>query len=549
MRLIRTAAAAASIALVGSAVAIGGAGAQTPGVGTASTVTRALTLQLGTDGSLLGLTLLDDSGRATIDPSVGAPEALSRLSALGVSSSVVPALNVAVPASPIESRTPGGQPSVEYPGAALPTPGALLSGNVNPASLTSSLVDGVAKSGLTSEISNLKLGGGLLSAASVKSLLGTTGNPANAEATRSVAVGPVTVLDLSALLEGIGIPLGELPVATVTALVDQLKAVVGNVPVGTVTSLVDDLTTQQASLEALAPTATVTQPIVDDLAADLPVVGGLLGGGLVGTTSGIPVPEVGTTTVTELLDQVTGLLEGVLGSAVAALDGIALLRLEGLEVGIATKAAETVDASAASITGTIGRVNVGGIALPGLDLTSAASQLTGLTNQVNDQIAGVLKIVDLGLGDLVKVSVLDQAKSVTATGGYVRSQADVTGLTAAVTPPAALTSIVSGILGTTGVGSILGSAQALTPMQQLDGLLNLTGTVSALSQGAVVKVADLRGAAEFTAAAAPVEAPGGTLPRTGGPAALGLLGLLFAAMAAGVIRLLHNADRRGATGL
>ena len=522
-------------------MSLGSAGAQTPGVGTATAQSTALAIQLG-DGSLLDLSLLQDSGRATIDPAIASPEAFSNLAVLKVSSTLVPGLNLTIPTTPVESRTPGGEPSVQYGAAAFPTPAAILSGNIVPASLTSSLVDNVANSTVLSEINSLGIVGQLANADVVKSVLDTTGNPTSATATRSANVGKINVLDLGGLLEGLGIPLAELPVATVTALVDQLRATVGNVSVGGLTTLVNDLLAQQSALQALPLDSVVGAPVVDGLTGDLPLVGGLLGGGLVPGVTGIVPPVAGTTLVGDVLGQVTGLLNSVLGTALTTLDNLSLLSIDGLSLGTVAKAAETVEGSVAQATGTIGNVTVGGIQIPGIDLLGAADQVNALAGTVTSTIGGVLATVDPGLANLVKVAVLDKTTNITNSGGYVRSNADLTGLTASIVPPAALTSIVQGIVGTAGIGSVLGSSLPVLSgaMPQLGSLLNLPATVGALSQGAVVRVASLQSASQFTAVA-PVSVP--TLPRTGGPAGLAVLGVLFAALAFGILRFLHVPGR------
>src|SRR5205085_1840080 len=106
MRLARVAAAATAISLVGAATLVSPAHAATPGVGTSAESSSLLNIALGTNGSLLNLKVLADDARSTIDPTVAVPEAFSRLNALSLTSSVLPAPlnNISLPV--VESKSP-----------------------------------------------------------------------------------------------------------------------------------------------------------------------------------------------------------------------------------------------------------------------------------------------------------------------------------------------------------------------------------------------------------------------------------------------------------
>ncbi|HVT77605.1 MAG TPA: hypothetical protein VHD87_11300, partial [Acidimicrobiales bacterium] len=194
------AATATALSLAGAATLVSPAHAATPGVGTSAASSSLLNVALGSNGSLLNLKVLADDARSTIDPSVAAPEAFSRLNALSITSSVLPAPlnNISLPV--VESRTPGGQPSVAGPGLNLSSiggvslPVSILGGVLQPASLTSSLDGGVAKSGLTSSLGNLTLVGGLIKAAGLESTLGTTAATSDADGSRSIKAGTINVL-------------------------------------------------------------------------------------------------------------------------------------------------------------------------------------------------------------------------------------------------------------------------------------------------------------------------------------------------------------------
>jgi hypothetical protein len=130
----------------------------------------------------------------------------------------------------------------------------------------------------------------------------------------------------------------------------------------------------------------------------------------------------------------------------------------------------------------------------------------------------------------------DAATGVSKDGGYIKSLAGVSALTASITPPLNLTQIVNGLLGqagTAGIGSILTGAGGTLPvvdtlMTTLNGLLG--NAVSALAGGASIKLASVTSGASFTT---PVAATNGSLPRTGGTAQTALLGmaLVIAALA------------------
>ena len=147
MRIARMAAAATAISLVGAATLVSPAHAATPGVGTSATSSSLLDVALGTSGSLLNLKVLADEARSTIDPTVSsAREAYSRLNALSLTSSVLPAPlnNISLPM--VESKTPGGNGAVAGPSlnlaqptAGLNLPLSLLGGAITPANLTSAV--------------------------------------------------------------------------------------------------------------------------------------------------------------------------------------------------------------------------------------------------------------------------------------------------------------------------------------------------------------------------------------------------------------------------
>ncbi len=546
MRFARVAATATALSLAGAATLVSPAHAATPGVGTSAASSSLLNVALGSNGSLLNLKVLADDARSTIDPSVAAPEAFSRLNALSITSSVLPAPlnNISLPV--VESRTPGGQPSVAGPGLNLSSigsislPVSILGGVLQPASLTSSLDGGVAKSGLTSTLGNLTLVGGLIKAAGLESTLGTTAATSDADGSRSIKAGTINVLDLGALLNGLGIPLTALPLGAVSSILSTLGVPVAGVPTSlTLNSFVDELNSTLDALQTQLTTATSTVTQTLDS-----TVGSILGG------LNLPVPTVGDAValVNQTIDQVQALVSQVLNTALKALDNVSLLKLGGVEVGANTKAGESVNDSVADIVAKIGSINVGGLTLPGLDLGSTLAQVNSVVNTVNSTLSSVLGAISPDLASLVHVSMFqkDAATGVTKDGGYVKSLAGVSALSASIVPPLNLTSIVNGLLGqagTAGIGSVLTGLGGTLPvvdtaMTTLNGLLGTA--VNALAGGASIKLASVTSGASFTT---PVATTNGSLPRTGGNAQMALLGmaLVIAAVASRRFVLAHRA--------
>src|SRR4051812_14875828 len=227
MRLFRPLSAALATTVLAAGAFTGPASAQTAGVDTSLTSTKVLSAQLGDNGQLLDLLLLGDEARSTIDPAVAVPQASSKLTALSVKTALVPGNPINVTQGVAEARSDGanevpiGASAFAVP--ALPAQLApVLSGNVDAGKLTASLTNGVAASGLNTSLSDIKAVGGLISLGSLKSNLDSTSSGATSSALRGASVSDLNVLDLSSLLQGLGLPIGELTPAQVVALVDSL---------------------------------------------------------------------------------------------------------------------------------------------------------------------------------------------------------------------------------------------------------------------------------------------------------------------------------------
>lgn len=532
MRLMtRLVAAAAALALVGAGVALTPASAQTAGgVGTALAGTTVLSVDLG-GGSILALDLLADEGRSTIDTAVADPSAYSRLQLLALNSEIAPAINVLDDNIPVvESRTPGGEPTVEtaaldlsVPPAALAGAGSVASGSITPAKLTSSLADGTAASTLVAEIASVDVAGGLLHVGAVGSDMTSTAGPTSSSAARSVSIEAVTVLDLGAVLQGLGIDLSELSIDTAVALVEEL-----GLPVS-VTDALPEGSTLSDYVSGLRETIALINEETDLTAT----VDGILGDivGLLDPT-GIEAPSTGET-LDDTLDELETLLVAAVEEIAAVLDTAPLVALDGVTVAVETAAAGTLEATTATVTGAIGGVRIGSVAIDGVDLLAAAQTISDLVAAVNAQVSSVLGLVDPDLANLVSVSVLEKETSVEASGGYNRARAGITGVEATITPPSNLAEIVATVTSVTEpLSSVIDTTGLSDEMNQLEATLNLG--VAALSQPSTVRAVEVLSASDFRAATSTTggPAPVDELPRTGTswPLALGAAVLATSAL-------------------
>lgn len=523
MLKLRAAAAATVIALLAAFASAGSANAQVPGKGTTETATSLVEVALGNAGSLLNLRILGDDAKATIDSAVGPTSAFSQLFALKATSSVLPALNnITIPSPPLESRTPGGNGNVTGPVInlanalpALPVLGTTIaSGSIAPVSLTSAIENGVAKSGLGANLADIGLVADLISVEAIKSTMGAAAGSASADGFRGLDVGALSVLNLGALLRGLGIDPSLLAVPDVSSLIENLNVPVAGLPTGTtLDSLVTTLTDTINTLEGLAGSDTfggLTAPLQGTL------------GGL-----GLPVGAGGTipdaTTVTTLLTEATDLLEGVLETALGVLDSVELLKLNGLKIGTVTKAVTSTGDSKADVVGTLGSVAVGNLPLiNGLDLGAAVGTVTGLVDTVTGTLDGVL--APLGLDGIVDLALFEKASNngVSQSGGYTRALAGITGLRLSINPPADIANIVNGLTSGTGIGSLITNEGGTVPvvgglMDSLNGVAGIPdvgGVVGALLGGASLKVASVATGSNFTAQVAGAT-PVTQLPRTG----------------------------------
>lgn len=511
MRKIRVATAAiTTMTFVGAVTSMGSAAAGTSGVGTSEVSTSVLDVRLGTDGSVLGLRLLGDDARSSIDPKVAAGEAYSRLHAVSVSSGTVTALNKTSGLS--ESKQPGGDADVatgsinlSEPAPGVTVPAEVLAGTIGVANLASKVAPGEAASAIDATLTNAALAGGLVSAAGVTSKVGTEALAAHSAATRTVKADQVVVLDLGSLLQGLNIALTDLPLDAVTGLLDDLGVDVDGIgDAAAVHAAIDDLQTQLAALTATG--ATVTTTTVTTIIDTVNGLGTDLGLGTVvdaGTVTTITT-ATGQVQIDLLIDELQGILGEVVDKVLTTLDDLALLEVSAVEVGVTTKAADTVANSANGITAKIGGITVGGTTLAGVNIVDTLATINSTVATVNETLGDALGNVHPDLGNLLDVAVFQRAAGhgVSTADGYTKAVDGITALSVKITPPAALASILTTIAASTeSLEDLLDLADATVPdlnlpMVSLGNQTN-TPTVGALGNGGTVTLASLNNTSNF----------------------------------------------------
>jgi LPXTG-motif cell wall-anchored protein len=274
------------------------------------------------------------------------------------------------------------------------------------------------------------------------------------------------------------------------------------------------------------------------------VVGGILGG------LGLPLPSLSSSVdqINTLITQVQAKLVALLTQGLSALDSAPLIQISATQVGVATKAADTLAHSAVSISAAPITVSVAGITLPTLDATALVGAVNNALSSANAALNGLLG--QLGLpANLVSLSLLDQAKSLTMSNGYTQAVGGITGVTAqiAAIDPSVVTGAVSKLLGPT-VGSLLGNSLSAvtTPLASAMGsVAGLLKTAAPLTGGALVRIASVGSASTYALAPATgtlTAGPGlpsvpavATLPHTGANSALPAAGVALALLSAGTL--------------
>lgn len=562
---VRSLAAASALCVTAAFSGVGAAGAQTSsGVGTSTASADMLRLQLGKDGSFLDLGLLVDAAKSTIDSAVASPHSSTKFEPLHLSSQVIPGLSALTGVLPkYETRDPGGERSVSASGLNLGNLGGtlgsvtsalpvqVLGGEIVPATLTSLLENGVAKSTLDDKLTDLKVLFGALGVDGITNALGTTAaNPATA-GTRSLNIGAIELLNLAELLKGLGIDLNMLPLGTVSELLANLKL---PVELDGATNLVDAVGTINTALSQVSGVLTSAGIDTSTVAGDIPQVTDILGR-LPVQLPVSNVTDVPTTTLLELpvadtIEALQNTLKNLLASALGTLGDTPLLTLGGADISVVTRATDSVATSVADVTAKLNGIKALGIGLPGVDLANVGATVKTVT----DTIGGALAIIDPSLRDLVKVSLLSKTTNVGISNGYVRSVAGFDLVNVSINPPALLGNLVGSLTGNRAASAagILGNAGIPNPagilpvqgaaMSSLGNVLNL-GAVGALLEGASLKVGSVRSVSEHIVGAStvtgggPAAAPDQQLPRTGGEnTRLMAMGALLAAFSLGLRR-------------
>lgn len=531
---------------------------------------------LGVDvGALLSVDVGTDLGFANLDDAVGELEALVSLAAASVESDAV-GLEVATP--PFVSRSGVGE-SDDGTGIApvtLTTPA--LSLDLTPLSLTSNASTTSAGSLIDTSVDQVDVLGGLVAIDDGSFGLANTATSIGTGSTRALNVEAIDVLNLAALLDGLGLGLEDLSLDQVLALLDGLglgtqvldvlaldqalapdvgvllpdlvdpEIVLGLLPeldvLDPVVGLLGASTAADASLADLPPAdATRSVTVTDVTELDLVVAG--LGADLSALQTQLAETNCDVAAdLCDLLDALITLIEDelltILDTLLATLGDASLLSIGGVSAGVVTEATSSPDTSVAEITGEITSLVLLGNELGPIDLLATLDEVGALVETIESEIGGLLGLIDPSLADLIDVTVLERSTSVTQTGDRIVAEGSLTALAVTITPDLdALIGLLTGLDGT--LGDLLGQlgielpVGPLTEVNDLLGQIGGTalpaaleadGAVLALSDGATITLGQVSQRSEFEVLSQ-VETPGETpsLPRTGGSDRLLLVAL------------------------
>ena len=435
-------------------------------------------------------------------------------------------------------RTPRSKPATDIPA------NQVLGGQLLPASLSALVGADGATSNIGAGLVNLDVLSGVLGVDSTQLDLVANALSDQATGTRSVSIDQLSVLDLSTLLAGLGIPLQDLPLDTVLGLVDGLGLLpqlgqainalglpvdldLTNLSTDSIVGLVDQLA---ATPDAVTSLTGGGGSVVCDAVS--PVLGGLLGSdpGTLCTDVPATIDQI-TAQLPDVQSTIDALIGQTLDTVLGVLDGATLLSLDGLDVSMVTTATDSLDTSAADVTATLGGLQIGALDLGALDLQGAVAQVAATVSQVQDTIGGILGQIDPALANLVTVHLLDQATSVTqdADTGTIVSDASFTGLGIDLAP-LDLSGLIASLGQQTSIGDQLTGLgidpTSALPVPAISGFNDVLSAASggadvfALADGMSVQVASLSQQSSYSPVAAPVSptpapAPTPNLPRTG----------------------------------
>lgn len=525
----RTAAAVAATAtmvLATTAPAIAQEDDPPPGIG--STVSE-LTV-LGVDaGNLLSLDLLTDIARTNTDPAAGAASALAELQAFVVES---PALGVSE-SLPV-ARAESGGAAVEDSKDVQVIDNPVVGGSLLPLTAAASVTDAGALANLTAGLTDLDLLGGIanLGTSNVAGASSAAGDVT--EVTRTISLDSLGVLDLEPLLAGLGIPLESLSLDTMLGLIGQLgltpqldaalsqaglPGLGGGFSTDALLASIEDLTAATALVTTVIDQVdgatfeaceTVIGPLVDvldglgafdglgdvddlvdllDPAAEEIPLEELLEDLLDPEEEEEVVPVVGDPTgpcsdVSGLVDNLTASLEDLLDQLLAALlapadllSGVSLVTLDGIDVELVTKAADTVEGSVATVDGSMGALAIGALDLGLLDLTAGLETVNGVLAQADATLGTVLGSIAPQLGDLVQVQQMIETTSITEdASGAITAAAEFTGLQIDVAnDAAALLAAIQALAAGTSLLDDLAALESLLAGAGLESMLGSAG--------------------------------------------------------------------------
>ena len=460
----RFVAAAALVTLVAAIFATPSNASGAQGVGSAGGSSALAALDAG---DLLKLRLVGEQSSASIDPANGTPTATETLSPLDIVSGTLPALN-ALSAPSVSTTSTGAADHMDtalIDLASLPQPAPLLSGQINPASLDSLVDADGAHAALTSTLTNVAVAGGVAKVDSASLDLGGVAGPTQSTSTRTVTVNGVTLLDLRAVLQMLGLDLNTLPLSVLSDLIQQLELldalnsatgqnftsandIVAAFSSPAITAAQDAVNTAQATLNtAEADLAAASTQLTAATAAATGLVCSVtpllpLCVALQDAQDAFNAAQTTVNAAEATLNAALATLSSVLGQLQGVLDGIAntlelapLLRIEGVQVGSLATAADSVSSSSATTTGTIGNIKVGGINLGGLDVGATVDQVSALVGSAASAVNNVLASISPKLANVVTIELFKHATDVSQSGSYVNAVAGITGVLATVTPP------------------------------------------------------------------------------------------------------------------
>lgn len=385
-------------------------------------------------GDLLDATVLGESNSTTIDPTVGVPTATQVLSPLLLN---VAGLDASLPSVQTTSTGAEDQKTTDLVDlSALGVPG--LTGEINPATLKSLVDASGAKSSLTSTLANLNAAG-ILAVDSAALELGGLAGPTASNANRALTADAITVLDLQALLNFLGLDISDLSLAAIVGLLedlgqlDALNGLLGEnfADSAAVLAEVDSLdaaidsaqTTLTAALDAVA-----SQQSLINLCGGVQACIDLLTPTLVTLQSAATAAQTAVDTLQALLDE---LLQGVID----LVTGTPLIAIDGVSAGALANAVDTVAGSTATVTGTINDIRIAGLDIGSIDANTTLDQIEALAATATQTLNDILATIDPSLANLISIQLLDRTTEISQVGDYVNAAAGITALAVTLTPP------------------------------------------------------------------------------------------------------------------